>query len=109
VDARYKGPVILLTYYAFNYNDPLQVGAFSSLNGIASGIATAFGAKVADGFTAFQMASAPSGGDACAAGLLVRLPDGTCDTHPSLAGHKVLADAVWKVIDGPHQGNQHKD
>jgi lysophospholipase L1-like esterase len=97
VTAGYQGPIVLLTYYVFNYTDPVQVGAFTQLNGIASGIATAFGAKIADGFTAFLVASTPFGGDSCAAGLLVKLPDGTCDTHPSLAGQKLLASTVLQV------------
>lgn len=98
-EATYKGPIVLLTYYAFNYNDPLQVGALSALNGIATGIATAFGARIADGFTAFQAASAGHGGDSCAAGLLARLPDGACDTHPSSRGHQVLAGAITAVLE----------
>jgi lysophospholipase L1-like esterase len=95
--AGYKGPIVLLTYYAFNYADPLQVGAFTALNGIASGIASAFGAKIADGFTAFLVATTPFGGDSCKAGLLVKFPDGTCDTHPSLAGQELLAETVLEA------------
>lgn len=93
----YQGPIVLLTYYAFNYLDPVQVGALTHLNGIASGIASAFGAKIADGFNAFFVATLPFGGDSCAAGLLVKFPNGTCDTHPSLAGQKLLADTVLKA------------
>jgi hypothetical protein len=44
-----------------------------------------------------MVASAPFGGDSCAAGLLVKLPDGTCDTHPSLAGQELLASTVLQV------------
>ena len=101
----YEGPIVLLTYYAFNYKDPVQVGAFTQLNGIAAGIASAFGAKIADGFNAFLVATAAFGGDSCAAGLLVKFPNGTCDTHPSLAGQKLLADAVLKAA-GADEGDQ---
>jgi lysophospholipase L1-like esterase len=94
----YEGPIVLLTYYAFNYLDPVQVGAFTQLNGIASGIASGFGAKIADGFSAFFVATLPFGGDSCAAGLLVKFPNGTCDTHPSLAGQELLADTVLKAV-----------
>jgi lysophospholipase L1-like esterase len=97
VQAHYQGPIVLLTYYIFNYADPIQVGAFTELNGIGSGIATAFGAKVADGFNAFLVATIPFGGDSCAAGLLVKFPNGTCDTHPSRAGQELLADTVLKA------------
>jgi lysophospholipase L1-like esterase len=95
--AGYQGPIVLLTYYAFNYTDPVLVPVFMELNGIASGIATSFGAKIADGFTAFMFAAAPFGGDSCAAGLLIKLSDGTCDTHPSRAGQELLAHTILQV------------
>jgi lysophospholipase L1-like esterase len=98
--AKYNGPIVLLTYYAFNYLDPTQVGAFTALNGIASGIATSFGAKIADGYTAFEIASIPYGGDTCKAGLLVKLSNGTCDTHPSLEGQLLLAGTVLVAAAG---------
>lgn len=99
-EAGYKGPIVLLTYYAFDYrpSSAPETAAFIALNGIASGVASAFGAKVADGFGAFLVASLPSGGDPCAAGLLVPLTGGNCDVHPSLAGQKVLANAVLRAI-----------
>ena len=97
IRAAYKGPIVLLTYYVFNYQEPIQVGAFTTLNGIASGIATSFGAKIADGFTAFEVASTPFNGDACAAGLLIKLSNGTCDTHPSRAGQLLLAARVLEA------------
>jgi lysophospholipase L1-like esterase len=101
--AKYQGPIVLLTYYAFNYTDPVQVGAFTELNGIASGIATSFGGKIADGYTAFEIASIPYGGDTCKAGLLVQLSNGTCDTHPSRAGQLLLAATVLEASKGdPH-------
>lgn len=102
VQAGYHGPIVLLTYYAFNYSDPVQLGAFTELNGIASGIASAFGAKIADGFTAFLVASTPFGGDSCKAGLLIKLSDGTCDTHPSLAGQLLLAATVLEAASDRH-------
>lgn len=98
----YRGPIVLLTYYGFNYTDPNsgpELAAFVGLNSIASGIATGFGGKVADGFNAFFVASLPYGGDACAAGLLIQLPGGGCDVHPSAKGQKVLANAVTKVYE----------
>ena len=99
IEAKYHGPIVLLTYYVSNYQDPVEVGAFTELNGIASGIASAFGATIADGFKAFQVATLSFNGDSCAAGLLVKFPDGTCDLHPSLAGQKLLANAVLQVTN----------
>ena len=37
-------------------------------------------------------------GQPCAANLLIRLPNGTCDSHPSALGQKVLAGAVKAVV-----------
>jgi hypothetical protein len=36
-------------------------------------------------------------GSPCAAGLLIKLPDGTCNIHPSPAGHLLLAQAIEDV------------
>jgi hypothetical protein len=68
------------------------------LNSVIAGVANAYGAIVADGFGAFGAASAPFGGSPCAAGLLIKLPDGTCNIHPSAEGHQVLAAAIAKAI-----------
>ena len=54
--------------------------------------------KVADGFAAFAGPSAAFGGSPCAAGLLIKLPDGTCNIHPSPAGHLLLAQAIENVV-----------
>ena len=102
VQAKYKGPIVLMTYYAFNYLDPTQVAVFTQLNGIASGIATSFGAKIADGFNAFLLATIPFNGDPCKAGLLIKLPNGTCDTHPSLVGQLLLSATVLAVAPHDH-------
>jgi lysophospholipase L1-like esterase len=90
----YDGPIVTLTYYAFNYQDAQTVLAFAALNSVLASVTLAHGGQVADGFGAFLAASAGHRGDACAAGLLVKLPNGTCDTHPSPEGHRVLAQAV---------------
>ena len=54
--------------------------------------------RVADGFGAFALASRLTGGDACAAGLLDRLPSGGCDVHPSARGHDLLAQAIRAAL-----------
>ena len=90
----YLGPIVVLNYSAFNYNDPQEVGptgAFTALNATIGSVATLFGAKVADVFTAFKIASGP-GGDPCKVGLLLKVPNSTtCDTHPSLEGQALMA------------------
>ncbi|HEV8461946.1 MAG TPA: SGNH/GDSL hydrolase family protein [Gaiellaceae bacterium] len=97
-DAGYGGPIVVLTYYSLSYSDPAAVAGTQFLDSVIAGAATAAGAIVADGFGAFQGPSAPFGGDPCAAGLLIKLPDGTCNIHPSPPGQQLLASAIAKAI-----------
>ncbi|MGH3267682.1 MAG: SGNH/GDSL hydrolase family protein [Trebonia sp.] len=96
--ARYHGPLVALTYYSLSYSDPTQVAGTEALNSAIASVTEKFGGKVADGFAAFEGPSAAFGGSPCAAGLLIKLPDGTCNIHPSPAGHQLLARAIEDVI-----------
>ena len=96
--AHYQGLLVALTYYSLNYSDPVQVAEIKLLNAVIAGVTGAFGGKVADGFAAFEGPSAAFGGSPCAAGLLIKLPDGTCNIHPSPAGHLLLAQAIENVV-----------
>jgi lysophospholipase L1-like esterase len=96
--AGYHGPIVALTYYSLSYSDPAQVAGALFLNSVIAGVTTAFGGIVANGFAAFQGPSAAFGGDPCAAGLLIQLPGGTCNIHPSPAGHRLLAAAIADAI-----------
>jgi lysophospholipase L1-like esterase len=98
--AGYRGPLVALTYYSLNYGDPVQVAATRLLNLAIAGVTTSFGGTVADGFAAFEGPSGASAGSPCAAGLLIKLPDGTCNIHPSAAGHLLLAQAIESAL-GP--------
>jgi lysophospholipase L1-like esterase len=93
----YSGPIVAVTAYAFNYADPIQVGAISALNGFLATVSAGFGAQIADAYTAFGAAAVPYGGDVCLTGLLFTWPDHTCDTHPSAAGQALLANLVMSV------------
>lgn len=94
----YQGPLVALTYYSLSYSDPAQVAGTQLLDSVIASVTKAFGGKVADGFAAFQGPSAAFGGSPCAAGLLIRLPNGTCNIHPSPAGHLLLAQAIEDVV-----------
>jgi len=96
--AHYRGPLVALTYYSLSYSDPSQVAGTELLNSVIASVAKAFGGKVADGFDAFEGPSQAAGGSPCKAGLLIKLPDGTCNIHPSPAGHLLLAQAIVKVL-----------
>jgi lysophospholipase L1-like esterase len=98
VDAGYTGPIVALTYYSLSYSDPASVASAEFLDSVIAGVTTASGGIVADGFAAFQGPSLPFGGDPCAAGLLIKLPNGTCNIHPSPAGQRLLAAAIAKAI-----------
>jgi lysophospholipase L1-like esterase len=98
VDAGYTGTIVTLSYYPLNYADPGQVALAQFLNGALAGVTNAYGGIVADGFGAFAGPSAAFSGSPCAAGLLIRLPDGTCNIHPSAAGHRLLAAAIAQAI-----------
>ena len=97
VDAGYTGTIVTLSYYSLSYA-PGQTALAQLLNFALSGVTTAYGGVIADGFGAFAGPSLAHGGDACAAGLLIPLPNGTCNIHPSAAGHRLLAAAIAHAI-----------
>jgi lysophospholipase L1-like esterase len=94
----YAGPIVVLTYYALNYADPAQVAGTLFLDSVIASATEAAGGTVANGFTAFAIPSAAYSGDPCAAGLLIKLPNGTCNIHPSAEGQQVLATAIASAI-----------
>jgi lysophospholipase L1-like esterase len=97
-DAHYRGRLVTLAYYAISYTDPVQVTGTQALNQALTAVTRQFHGVVADGYTAFQQASQNAGGDPCAAGLLIPLPDHTCNIHPTPYGQAVLAGTIRKVI-----------
>lgn len=92
----YDGPVVALAIYNPFPTDTLAQYGVDRLNASLATIAAVFdGVVVADGRAAFETA----GGDSpCSAGLLVAMPDGTCDIHPSPMGDEVLADAIEAAL-----------
>lgn len=96
-EAQYTGTIVLVKYFATS-TDPLVKQAIGALNHVMAQVGSQFGAKVADAYTAFQIASIPHGGDPCKAGLLVRLSPTTCDVHPTRLGQNVLATTVLIAI-----------
>jgi lysophospholipase L1-like esterase len=102
--AHYAGTLVLVKNYSPSA-DPLFIGAVAGLDQVMMQVGTPFGVKIADGFTAFQIASAPYHGNPCTAGLLIRLSAATCDVHPSTAGRNLLAATVVVSAIGDN-GNQ---
>jgi lysophospholipase L1-like esterase len=96
--AHYHHDLVLMTYYSLDYSDPAQVTGTMALNAALTAAGSGRHVLVADGFAAFQQASQNAGGDPCAAGLLIALPTGGCNIHPSALGHHVLAAAIAAAI-----------
>ncbi len=96
--AGYQGPIVALSYYSLSYSDPTQLAVTQFLNSVIAGVTMANGGIVADGFTAFEGPSLAFGGDPCAAGLLIKLHNGTCNIHPSPTGQRLLAGAIAQAI-----------
>jgi hypothetical protein len=92
--AGFKGDFVVVTYYATNFSDPSGVAVIGAINDVLARVTRAHGGKVAPGFEEFRAAASGFGGDACGAGLLVRLTPTSCDVHPSPKGAALLADAV---------------
>ena len=103
IRSQYRGTLILMTYYS---PAPALDGVTQALNGTMLNVASQLNGQpgfptitIADGYTAFRVVSAPFGGDACQAGLLIKLPPGPftttpCDIHPSPLGRDILAATV---------------
>lgn len=97
----YSGPIIAVDAFSFNYSDPVQTGAIVAFNNVMKQVAGPFDVTVADLYPLFENLAARFGGDTCAAGVLVKLSNGTCDTHPNLLGQAFIASAVIQVL--PHE------
>jgi len=102
--AGYTGQLVLVTYHGLQYTNPNDASllATAALDQAMVGVAQAFpqwNVSIARGFSSFAtVATLLGGGDSCKAGLLYRLPDGTCDVHPSRLGHSLLAAAVASAV-----------
>ncbi len=96
----YSGPIIVLNYYSPDYSNQFDTEITEGLNQAITAPAPAYGAVVADVFSAFEAASSNpfAGGQTCVAGLLApanpQTSPPTCDDHPSQYGHKLIAQVV---------------
>jgi lysophospholipase L1-like esterase len=92
----YEGLIVALTYYAIDYRD--VSGAYLLNSAMITAAAQSDHVLVASGFDAFKPAAMAANGSSCAAGLLIMLPTGKCDIHPSPAGRDLLAGAILQTI-----------
>jgi lysophospholipase L1-like esterase len=93
----YEGQIISVNYYSPS-TDLTSRAAVQAMNVVIAQTAAAFGSKTADVFSAFDAASGPPTFDACAAGLLIPLPGGGCDVHPSQAGAELIAETIAPLV-----------
>jgi hypothetical protein len=107
IRAKYQGKLVLTTYASpVPALDPIAAAVNSTMTTVAGLLSTPSAPiTIADGFTAFQILSAPFNHDACQAGLLIPLPfppATPCDIHPSRLGQDALAVTVELAIHSQH-------
>ncbi|MBC7660701.1 MAG: SGNH/GDSL hydrolase family protein [Chitinophagaceae bacterium] len=94
----FDGQIVYTSNYARNYKDPIQFLVLKSIQAEVRTIARLKHFKVASGFDAFNKVARDFNGDSCKAGLLILLADGTCNEHPSVKGHELLAQTIIDVL-----------
>jgi lysophospholipase L1-like esterase len=90
----YDGRFIALGIYNPVPNDQVFEWGLQRINGILAEKAARWDIDFADGGAAFDARSA----DPCKDGLLIGMPGGVCDVHPSPEGDRLLADTVQAVL-----------
>jgi lysophospholipase L1-like esterase len=98
----YTHTIIVSNYYSLDYSDAGGTALTADLNAAIAAPASAYGAVVADVFTAFKNAAsaAPFGGKTCNTGLLN--PDVVnqfvCNIHPAQTGHRLIAKTLLEAL-----------
>jgi hypothetical protein len=96
-DTGYSGQIIFVEYPSTNYTGFLAQ-IVPQIYQAAVPVLTAYGAQKAPIFDAFSAAAAPFGGNSCAAGLLITNTNGTCNVHPTAAGHQLIASIISAMV-----------
>ena len=99
-DTGYSGQIIYVEYPATNYNGFLAQ-IVPQIYQAAVPVLAAYDAQKAPIFDAFRAAATPFGGNSCAAGLLITNTNGTCNIHPTAAGHQLIASIISAMVS-PH-------
>jgi lysophospholipase L1-like esterase len=96
----YQGTIAIVNYYSPDYSNQFETELIGGLNQAITAAAPAYGAIVADVFSAFQAAVSNqfAMGNTCVGGLLNASNPPTsppsCDVHPSQSGHKLIAHVI---------------
>jgi lysophospholipase L1-like esterase len=96
-DAGYAGQLVVVEYPATKYSSPtalLQAQIYQTMLPVT----LLHDAGMAPVFQRFRIEAQPFGGDSCAAGLLITNADGTCNVHPTQAGHQLIASIIAEML-----------
>jgi len=98
----FGGAIVITNYYSLDYSDAAATALTALLNGALEAPAAAYGAVVADLFTAFNTVAASQtfGGKTCNTGLLNASVHNQllCDVHPSQSGHRLIARTITRTL-----------
>lgn len=102
----YQGKVVFMTTYAPDYSDKVATLALRAFNDelkehVASAQANAknIDIRIADAYAAFESEASAHDGKTCETGLLIPNGDGTCDIHPTAAGHALIAKTILAAAE----------
>ena len=98
--ARYRGQIVILSYYSLNYASALVNSESLKLNQALDSAAKPFHVVYASGYNEFRAASVKFKNQPCLAGLITQLNStvGKCGVHPTYAGQTLLAAALLKAL-----------
>lgn len=96
--AGYRGRLVLVGYHLLPGLEPQMRRLNRAIKRAVRKSHVAF----ADAARPFERYARRHHGDICTTGLLAKNPDGSCDIHPSLAGHRLLATAVLEAAGDHH-------
>ena len=98
----FYGAIVITNYYSLDYSDIPGTALTAALNQAIEAPASAYGAVVADLFTAFKTVAVRTafGGKTCNTGLLNASAQNQllCDVHPSQSGHELIAKTIIQAL-----------
>jgi lysophospholipase L1-like esterase len=97
----YSGAIVVTNYYSPDYSDAAGTGLIALLNSAIAAPTAAYGAVVADLFSAFQAVAANPlfAGRTCNTGLLNASVANQlqCNVHPAQSGHRLIAQTILET------------
>jgi lysophospholipase L1-like esterase len=96
-DTGYAGPIIAVEYPATDYNSAVAA-ITQQVQAAMHSVAANHEAVFAPVFERFRLETLPFHGNACSAGLLITKADGSCNIHPTAAGHQLIARVIAETL-----------